>query len=176
MPPSNEEQAAAFTAYGRVEERTAEVKDEDGTPPSPAELKAIWNDRERLRDWTWGMVRATTDIPYCCEGHIRADEESKRKWLRWLVEADPRRFARLLKRRPDLVPFTQKRQVGRPRGRANKPGLAEAWKMNQYIHSKWKEIFGHRHRKGIAGMALEIAAGVYGFTAQQLKDYNRNRH
>ncbi len=172
MPLSNEERAA---------ERTAEAKDEDGTPPSPAELKAIWNDRERLRDWTWGMLLSDelsdrgVVVPW--EAQVRAHEEAQRQWLHRLLRTDPVRYARLITRHRHLAEVVRARPVGRQPGRSIRLGYRDAWETKEFIQRKWREVFGHWYRKDLA---LEIAAALFStprnqITVQQLKDFNNNR-
>jgi hypothetical protein len=100
MPLSNEEIAAEYERYG--EECPIEDQSDRSVPLSSAALRAIWSDRDRLRDWTWGLLFIDGD-PFCREAYERACEENTRKWLLRLKREKPLRFTRLITRNRYLI-------------------------------------------------------------------------
>jgi hypothetical protein len=140
-----------FARYG--EEVTA-AGDNERPSLSAAELAAIWNDPERLREWTWGLLFAANDGDFrCYEAWARSEEDAKRRWVRHLRDDEPLRFARLISQNQCWVEparywadLARKRAVGRPKGQ-HRPGLREAWETKEFIQASWREIFGHWYRK-----------------------------
>jgi hypothetical protein len=139
---------------------------------SAVELEKIWNDPQRLRHWTIALLRAAGD-PDRSGALARHIDNERRRQLQALARIDPARLAQLVTRDRHLAKLANKRPAGRQRGE-HAPGLAEAYETAEYIRLKWREAFGHTYRSA-SPTAVEIAAGLYGFTPAQLEYYRRNR-
>jgi hypothetical protein len=139
---------------------------------SAVELKKIWNDPQRLRQWTAVLLREVADLDRSGAEARHIDNERRRQ-LQALARIDPARLAQLVARDRHLAKLAKKRPAGRQRGE-HAPGLAQAYETVEYIRHKWREAFGRTYRSA-SPTAVEIAASLYGFTPQQLEYYRRNR-
>ena len=151
----------------------------------------IWDDEERLREWTFEQLHRT-DLAYLKMLGVEDYPVDPHRSLTWhrlmedykvdedirvsLVRCkrnDPNRYYQLITDFPDLRGYVQPRR-GRRKG--NAPGMEAARGEIADIRQLWKQAFGKVYKKsGAFSLAVKIAAERHGLTPHELDNYRKNR-